>query len=314
MRLSTGIILSILSTNVFAIEHLNGAHPSSLLARRAVVADADGVFLQKRTNGKEEEEQVRPKTFSFFSSRLGRHAHTKDLPKNDPNSNLDTGEGSTNSVAYDPNKDGEDEDKREDVHTEIVPNQEKPSFLDTLRESSSQVFGRIRQGLSRTKHEFELFFSSKHQISAVSKAVKFHFDGEKGDEIGNEVYALFLLALETSQSYQTLYLDPVESPFSLKIFSLTSNESKKRYKDLQDGLQQSIESHILSINTAIGYIRKNPNRVIAWLEKLMEAVNDFYRFILNAKSEYSDFLKDLKIPAGRYREELDKHIDAVPSV
>ncbi|KAH6599003.1 hypothetical protein BASA50_003323 [Batrachochytrium salamandrivorans] len=41
MRLSTGIILSILSANVFAIEHPNGAHSGSLLARRAVVADTD---------------------------------------------------------------------------------------------------------------------------------------------------------------------------------------------------------------------------------------------------------------------------------
>ncbi|KAH6562132.1 hypothetical protein BASA60_011226 [Batrachochytrium salamandrivorans] len=195
MRLSTGIILSVLSANVFAIEHLNGAHPSSLLARRAVVADADGHFLQKRTNGKEEEEQVRPKTFSFFSSRLGRHAHTKDLPKNDPNSNsnLDTGEGSTNSVDNVPNQDRGATGGNKDVHTSLVPNQERPSFADAFRESSSQVFDRIRQGLSRTKHELELFFSGKHQISAVSKAVKSHFDGEKGDEIGDEYTHCFYL-------------------------------------------------------------------------------------------------------------------------
>ncbi|KAH6573552.1 hypothetical protein BASA60_005961 [Batrachochytrium salamandrivorans] len=228
MRLSTGIILSVLSTNVFAIERPNGAHPSSLLARRAVVADADGPSLQKRTNGKEEEEQVRPKV-SLLSSRRRKHAHTKVLPKNDPNSNsnLDTGEGSTDSVAYVPNQDGGATGGNKDVHTSLVPNQERPSFADAFRESSSQVFDRIRQGLSRTKHELELFFSGKHQISAVSKAVKFHFGGEKGDEIGNEIHALFLLALETSQSYQTLYKDPVNSPFSLNVLSSTSNESKK---------------------------------------------------------------------------------------
>ncbi|KAH6586367.1 hypothetical protein BASA50_000540 [Batrachochytrium salamandrivorans] len=58
MRLSTGVILSILSANVFAIEHPNGVHSGSLLVRRAVVADADGVFLQKRQdNDKEQKDQ-----------------------------------------------------------------------------------------------------------------------------------------------------------------------------------------------------------------------------------------------------------------
>ncbi|KAH6568042.1 hypothetical protein BASA61_001434 [Batrachochytrium salamandrivorans] len=71
MRLSTGIILSILSANVFAIEHSNGAYPSSLLARRAVVADTDGPFLQKRNNDKEPEEQDKPKKNLFLALAEG---------------------------------------------------------------------------------------------------------------------------------------------------------------------------------------------------------------------------------------------------
>ncbi|KAH6565392.1 hypothetical protein BASA62_007322 [Batrachochytrium salamandrivorans] len=62
MRFSTGIILSILLANVFAIEHPNDAHPSSLLARRAVVADADGVFLEKRNNDKKQKKPAKSKT------------------------------------------------------------------------------------------------------------------------------------------------------------------------------------------------------------------------------------------------------------
>ncbi|KAH9264747.1 hypothetical protein BASA83_011781 [Batrachochytrium salamandrivorans] len=57
MKFSTGVILSMLSANVFAIEHLNDAHSGSLLARRAVVADTDSPFLHKRNNGEEQEEQ-----------------------------------------------------------------------------------------------------------------------------------------------------------------------------------------------------------------------------------------------------------------
>ncbi|KAH6573551.1 hypothetical protein BASA60_005960 [Batrachochytrium salamandrivorans] len=275
MRLSTGIILSILSTNVFAIKHLNGAHPSSLLARRAVVADADGHLLQKRTNGQDDEdqedqeEQVKPKVSvpNPDSSQAGPvydNLVSEDDFNPDPNSNLDTGEGSTDSVAYDPDQDSGATGGNKDVHTSLVPNQERPSFADAFRESSSRVFGRIRQGLSRKKHEFELSFSSKHQISAVSKAVKSHFDGEKGDEI-----------------------------------------------DLQDGLQQSIENHISNINTAIKYIRKTPKSMTVWLEMLMETADDFYRSILDAKSEYSDLSKDLGQSDGGHIEELDRHIDAV---
>ncbi|KAH9269542.1 hypothetical protein BASA83_008362 [Batrachochytrium salamandrivorans] len=109
MRFSTGIVLSILSANVFAIEHLNVAHSGSLLARRAVVADTDGPSLQKRTNGKEPEEQVKPKKHSFPNSGQEGYATTKDLYKDDSDSNsnsIDGAEGGpTDFSVYDPNQD-----------------------------------------------------------------------------------------------------------------------------------------------------------------------------------------------------------------
>ncbi|KAH9250455.1 hypothetical protein BASA81_011741 [Batrachochytrium salamandrivorans] len=172
MRLSTGIILSVLS----AIKRNNGQ------------------------DDEDQEEQAKPKVSvpNPDSSQAGPvydNLVSEDDFNPDPNSNLDTGEGSTDSVAYDPNQDRGATGGNKDVHTSLVPNQGRLSFADAFRGSSSRVLGRIRQGLSRKKHEFELSFSSKHQISAVSKAVKSHFGGEKGDEIGNEVHALFFTCI-----------------------------------------------------------------------------------------------------------------------
>ncbi|KAH6580207.1 hypothetical protein BASA61_009763 [Batrachochytrium salamandrivorans] len=87
MRLSTGVILSILSANVFAIEHLNDAHSGSLLARRAVVADADGPFLQKRNNNEDQKKQAKPKTFSNPNSPQAENAYTPVVSEDDPDSN-----------------------------------------------------------------------------------------------------------------------------------------------------------------------------------------------------------------------------------
>ncbi|KAH6595132.1 hypothetical protein BASA50_006118 [Batrachochytrium salamandrivorans] len=79
MRLSTGIILSILSANVFAIEHPNDVHSSSLLARRAVMADTDGVFLQKR--GDDEGKKKRPNQNIFLFLTLAKGGmSTQNLP------------------------------------------------------------------------------------------------------------------------------------------------------------------------------------------------------------------------------------------
>ncbi|KAH9264189.1 hypothetical protein BASA83_012329 [Batrachochytrium salamandrivorans] len=80
MRISTGIILSILSANVFAMERPNGAPHSSLLARRAVVADTDGLFLQKRNNGEDQEEPAKPKLL-FLILTLAKSQGPTDFPE-----------------------------------------------------------------------------------------------------------------------------------------------------------------------------------------------------------------------------------------
>ncbi|KAH6581592.1 hypothetical protein BASA61_008983 [Batrachochytrium salamandrivorans] len=76
MRLSTGIILSILSANVFAIENLNDVHSSSLLARRAVMADTDDVFLQKRSGDEGKKKQAKSKYSSASNSGKVGHVYT----------------------------------------------------------------------------------------------------------------------------------------------------------------------------------------------------------------------------------------------
>ncbi|KAH9267548.1 hypothetical protein BASA83_009938 [Batrachochytrium salamandrivorans] len=264
MRLSTGIILSMLSANVFAIEHLNGAHPGSLSARRAVVADTDGPSLQKRNNDKEPEEQAKPKVSSIPDFGKEKFAYInfafEDCPDLDPKTIDDIKEGTTNSSVHDPNQDNGDEGERKNVYTGIASDQGRSSFVDTPEDSSSQALGHIGTRLSRAKLNFELFVGG-HRAFVASERVHFRLGGEKGSEIGLDVHEMLLYALKTSKNYKGLYNDLVKSPFSLKLPSSASDELKKEYKSLQDGVQQSIKNHILDIEMTIKYMFTTPEYV-----------------------------------------------------
>ncbi|KAH9245812.1 hypothetical protein BASA81_016675 [Batrachochytrium salamandrivorans] len=318
MRLSTGIILSILSTNVFAIEHLNDAHPSSLLARRAVVADTDGPSLQKRTNDedqKKQEEQAKSKVFlpNSDSSQAG-NAYTNTIFENDPDSNLnpnpDPEEGSTNSVAYDPNQDRGAKGGRGNLYTGLDSGQGRSSFADALGDSPSQALGHIKNRLSRKKKELGLSFH-KQKAAAASRGVRLYFIGRGGDDIGEELYTMLKYALETSYSYKGLYKDPVNSPFILKLSFTTSDESKQRYKELQHEVLDTIRLYISNIKHTIGYITAEPVYLAHWLKGLMEKTDIFYQSISNMGSKYSRLLEDLGISDGGHIEDLDRHIKAL---
>ncbi|KAH9245018.1 hypothetical protein BASA81_017529, partial [Batrachochytrium salamandrivorans] len=136
MRLSTGIILSILSANAFAIEHPNGVYSGSLLARRAVVADTDGFSLQKRNNDgdkEEQEEQDKPKA-SVPNPGQEKHVHTKDLseddPHSDPNTSDDTKEGTTDSPTYFFDQDDGAKERGGNGYTSLDSDQGRSSSAD----------------------------------------------------------------------------------------------------------------------------------------------------------------------------------------
>ncbi|KAH6596655.1 hypothetical protein BASA50_004986 [Batrachochytrium salamandrivorans] len=318
MRISIGIILSILSANAFAIEHFNGAHSGSLLARRAVVADTDGPFLQKRNNDKEpeeQEEQDKPKvSVPGSDSDQEKFVHTKDLSEDDPDSNPNTSdgaeEGSANSPIYDPNQSDEAEERRGKVYTVIIHNQQRLSFVDAFGDFSSRVLSRIRKGLFRAKLELELL-SNENRFFTAAEGVYLQFGGEKGDEIGNEVYALLVYALKISKTCERLYKDPAELPFSLKLPTRISNKSKKEYKALQDDVLERIKLYISVINTAIESIGRNPENVVSELREMMEKTNAFYEFLLSTKPRYSSLLEELELSNNRQLEGLEMHIQEV---
>ncbi|KAH9273045.1 hypothetical protein BASA83_004615 [Batrachochytrium salamandrivorans] len=242
MRLSTGIVLSILSTNVFAIEHLNDAHSGSLLARRAVVADTDGPFLHKRTNDEEPEEQTKPKVSPI--SNFGKEAD-------------DTKDGPIDFPEYVPDQDNEAKDERENVYAGLNSGQGRSSFADALGDSPSQVLGHMGKELSRAKLKVGLFYG-RHKASGASNKIWLKFGGTEGSAMGDELYKMFSYALETSHNYRILYKDPARSPFSLELPSTIPDESKKTYKRLQKKVLKSIENHILSISDVIEFITVVP--------------------------------------------------------
>ncbi|KAH9245813.1 hypothetical protein BASA81_016676 [Batrachochytrium salamandrivorans] len=313
MRLSTGIILSILSTNAFAIEHPNGAHSGSLLVRRAMVADADGPSLQKRTNDGDQKKQAKPEAFGSNSGKeayaYDNHAFEDDFHSN-PDPSPDTGEDSTNSVAYDPNQDLGAKGGRGNLYTGLDSGQGRSSFADALGDSPSQALGHIKNRLSRKKKELKLSFH-KQKAAAASRGVRLYFVGRGGGEIREELYSMLLYALETSQGYKGLYKDPVNSPFILELSFTTSDESKQRYRELQHEVLDTIRLYISTIKYAIESITTKPMHLIHLLEQLMEKTDIFCQSISNMGSEYFSLLKDLGQSDDRNLKNLDRHIEAL---
>ncbi|KAH6584035.1 hypothetical protein BASA60_001134 [Batrachochytrium salamandrivorans] len=271
MRLSTGIILSILSTNVFAIEHPNGAHPGSLLARRAVVADTDGPFLQKRSGDEEQEEQKdQKKQKKQKEQKIKRTKETELCPRKGdfgedlyptPNYNDDTGEGNTDSPTYDSNQDRGATGGREDVHTDVDPDQEESSFADASQGSSSRVLGHIRKGLSHIPE------------------------------------------------YKLLYRNSAESPFRLKLPSSASDEQRKTYKSLQDEVQKSSKDHISAIMHAVESIFCEPESVVLEFREYDENMQTvFYVSISDIRSEYSRLLSSLGMSGSGHLANVDAHM------
>ncbi|KAH6602520.1 hypothetical protein BASA61_001034, partial [Batrachochytrium salamandrivorans] len=280
MRLSTGIILSILSANVFAIEHPNGAHSGSLLARRAAVADADGPFLQKRSGDEDQEEQeeqkkqkkqkdqkkwIKSKKYHSFDYNQDKYVHRKggfgEDSNPNPNYNDDTQESNTDSHTYLFDQNRGATGGREDVHTDVDLDQEESSFADSPQGSSSRVLGHIRKGLYRAKHGFRLFARLEKAFTTF-KQVWDHFDDKGGHTIGRHTYRMLEYALKKSHEYKLLYKNSAESPFILKLPSSASDEQRGIYKSLQNDAQKSIKNHILDIMHAVESILTRPGSVV----------------------------------------------------
>ncbi|KAH6565246.1 hypothetical protein BASA62_007415 [Batrachochytrium salamandrivorans] len=314
MRLSTGIILSILSTNVFAIEHPNGAHSGSLLARRAVVADADGPFLQKRSGDEDQKDQARPKKYSLLNSRRRRHAHKKgfleDDPNPDPNYNDDTQKGTTDSRIYFFDQDRGATGGREDVHTDDNSDQQRLSLVDAPKDSPPRVFTWIRGELPPERSGVK-WFINEHRLFITSDRVCYGLDGKKGHEIGNEVYRMLEYAFKSSNSFKRMYKDPVDSPFSLELSSTTPSGLKQSYKRLQKDVLDNIRIYTSAINTAIYRIFMKPKSVSFWLKEMLEKTNDFYGFILETRPRFSRLVTELEISDTVYLEGLEVHIKNV---
>ncbi|KAH9244367.1 hypothetical protein BASA81_018236 [Batrachochytrium salamandrivorans] len=312
MKFSTGVILSILSANVFAIEHLNGAHYGSLLARRAVVADTDDVFLQKRNNGKEEEEQeeqAKSKTSDPNpDSSQKPYVYVKDTfdfyKSYKPGDS--TGEGPTAFPLYVLTQDDKGKGARKKVYAGLGSGRGKSRFGDASGGSSSRVLGSIKKVLSREKPEVGLIDTKQSALDASNKVVD-HFGGRVGIAIGGEVYAMLKYAEKTSQGYQGLYKNPKTSPFRLELPPSTSEESKQKYNGLQDNVQRHIQSHITDIKFAIEHIAGRPKHVIYWLDQLMTQTDEFFMGIFKMKNVYPEWLKELEISDDVYLKGLEMH-------
>ncbi|KAH6566643.1 hypothetical protein BASA62_006579 [Batrachochytrium salamandrivorans] len=312
MKFSTGVILSILSANVFAIEHLNGAHSGSLLARRAVVADTDGTFLQKRNNGKEQEEQeeqAKPKTsVPNPDSSQKPYVYVKDTfdfyKSYKPGDS--TQEGPTAFPLYVLTQDDKGKGARKKVYAGLGSGRGKSRFGDAPGGSPSHALGSIKNGLYRARLRFELFASRQSAFSTFEE-IKLHFGGEEGIAIGKEVHEMLKYALTTSHSYKILYSDLIKSPFRLKLLPSTSDELKQKYEGFQDNVHGHIKKHISAIDTAIECIAVEPKHVISGLEKLMKQTDRFYGFISKVKFDYPGWLRQLKISNDGHLEDLEMH-------
>ncbi|KAH6582151.1 hypothetical protein BASA61_008659 [Batrachochytrium salamandrivorans] len=217
-----------------------------------------------------------------------------------------TQEGPTNFPVYVLTQDDEAKGARKKVYTGLGSGRGKSRFDDAPGGSSSQVLGGIKKVLSRVKLEARLSYG-RQMASSTFESIKIHFGGREGVAIGKEVYEMFKYAAKKAWGYLGLCKDPKASPFSLKLPFSTSENSKQRYKKVQDDVQIHVKRQILAINTAIVRIAEHPEHVIYWLEKLMKQTDIFYGFISKVEFDYPEWLKELGISDNVYLEGLEMH-------
>ncbi|KAH6564313.1 hypothetical protein BASA62_007997 [Batrachochytrium salamandrivorans] len=259
MRFSTGVILSMLSANVFAIERLNGAHSGSLLARRAVVADTDAPFLQKRNNGEDQEDQ-------------------------------EDQEEQTKSKTSVPNPDSS----------------QKPYVYERIPLISIKATN-LAISLKRAPRTSLSMFSLKMMRLRVQEKKSTQAlvlaEGNRGLTMLLEALPLKSLVVSRSKKawgYLGLCKDPKASPFSLKLPFSTSENSKQRYKKVQDDVQIHVKRQILAINTAIVRIAEHPEHeylIMCHLEGLEMHTKDVEKY----KDNLSDRFNKIKKMVEDYR-------------
>ncbi|KAH6564649.1 hypothetical protein BASA60_010200 [Batrachochytrium salamandrivorans] len=264
MRISTGIILSMLSANVFAIEHPNDAYSGSLLARRAVMADADDVFLQKRSDDKDQEEQTKPKTYiPIPNSGQKGYVYREDLSENDFDSDSSSSDGaegsSTDFPDYDPEQDDEDQGARNNVYSGLDSGQRRPSFADALGGSPSQVFDHIKSGLSRAKQGAKLFSSRQRALDASDK-VRLHFGGIEGKLIAEPTYVVEWLEsmMETLDNFYQVVLD-----------------AKSKYRRLAELLGMSDTRRLEDLKMHIKAVGAYQNNISEYFDTIKKMVEDY---------------------------------------
>ncbi|KAH6584744.1 hypothetical protein BASA60_000839 [Batrachochytrium salamandrivorans] len=206
MRLSTGIILSILSANVFAIENLNDVHPGSLLARRAVMADTDGVFLQKRESSSSDEAE----------------------------------EESTNLTAQLLDKDGGATGGSEDGHTKVDFDQEELGFVDVIGRIPIKLISSIKKKLTRENSEPGLIPAWNYQ-EMYNNPAKSPFDLKLPSVILDQLRERYESLRKEAPEYIELYITAIEDAIK-NIFTAPENvifELKKIMRKT-DGLHMFI--------------------------------------------------------------------------
>ncbi|KAH6592733.1 hypothetical protein BASA50_007889 [Batrachochytrium salamandrivorans] len=316
MRLSTGIILSILSANVFAIENLNDVHPGSLLARRAVMADTDGVFLQKRGDDEGKKKQAKSKHSLASNSGKGRPIYTKLGSKDDSDSDSESSssdeaeEESTNLTAQLLDKDGGATGGSEDGHTKVDFDQEELGFVDVIGRIPIKLISSIKKKLTRENSEPGLIPGMNRALAASQKMTT-QFSGEMGESIGTELYRMFEHALKTAWNYQEMYNNPAKSPFDLKLPSVILDQLRERYESLRKEAPEYIELYITAIEDAIKNIFTAPENVIFELKKIMRKTDGLHMFILDMRLRYSSLLASLIIPESIYIQDLDAHLEDI---
>ncbi|KAH6600309.1 hypothetical protein BASA61_002312 [Batrachochytrium salamandrivorans] len=311
MRLSTGIILSILSANVFAIEHPNDVHSSSLLARRAVMADTDDVFLQKRGGDKGKKKQAKSKSSFISNSGQGGPAYTKLTSKDDSDSDSsssnDTEEDSTNLAAHPSSQDRGATGGRENGRTKVDSDQEGSGIVNFLEELPIQLFSCFRKKVNRENSKSGLILD-KHKALAASKKTAVQFGGEIGESISKELYEMLAHALVTSWGYQAMYNDPAKPLFDLKLPSAALDEQIEEYEGLRTETPERIKIYITAIEDIIKNIDAMPGNVFLELKKMMRKTDDFHTFIFNMVFRYSSLLESLEISKNIYIQYWVSHL------
>ncbi|KAH9244245.1 hypothetical protein BASA81_018369 [Batrachochytrium salamandrivorans] len=283
MRVGTGIILSVLSSSVFAAVIPNYDSHGILLVRRTVNPDNRAV-LWKRAD--EDQEEPGPSNSGAGSSAGSSRSESASAGDDAGASAGDDAEASTSNGESNPN------------------NSRGKSRLSKM----GRPFRTFRTNLKTAKQEVALEHDEKNLQNAI-KALTKATEGETKDKFISDIEKNLRIALELARGFMKAFDTKDKRPFFL-IFPEGKNQKSliKKITTMQKNAKNAVEKHVNGITRVLIYIKVRPRSVIDELKKITRSIFRMHRLTVGLHDRvYIKLIPKVKLEGNKENVKVTEH-------